>query len=290
MRIILEWLAGIAWIFYAACGLMALVYFVRALSTGRKLASSITAYEREELREKANRFWRMMFFSLLLGALLFAGVEYLRRIPAMIAGPAPTPTLPPGLVITLSPSPRPPATPIMGALPTITPTLGAPLSPPPVPSPPESPTPSPTATPAGPVPSNLFYARFGDVAELLGYDLTTTTLSPGQNVGVTLYWRALPGAGTLNYQVFVHLLPPDISRMLGQHDGMPVEGTRPTTTWTAGEVLVDFHPVPLVVTDYTGEARIAVGFYDPAAPHIRVPVVGGTDYVLLPVTLQVRGP
>ena len=284
MKVILGWLAGIAWIFYAACGLAALVYLVRALSTGRKLAASLTVYEQEELRGQAIRFWRTALLFLLVGALVFAGTQYLQRIPDLRGALAITPTLPPGLVITPSPSPRPPATPIMGALPTITPTVGA-LTPPPA-----SPTPPPTDTPAGPVPSNPFYARFGDVAELLGYDLTTTTLSPGQSVGVTLYWRALPGAGSLNYQVFVHLLPPDISRLLGQHDGTPVEGTRPTTTWTAGEVLVDFHSVPLVATDYTGQARIAVGFYDPAAPHIRVPVAGGTDYVLLPVTIQVSGP
>lgn len=285
MKIILGWLAGIAWIFYAACGLVALVYLVRALSTGRKLAGSLTVYEQEELREKAGRFWRTALVFFLLGLLLFAGVRYLQQIPALSVDLTITPTLPPGLVVTPSPSPRPTATPILGALPTITPTIGAPA-----PSPPTSPTPSPTPTPTGPVPSNIFYTRFGDVAELVGYDLTTTTLSPGQSVGVTLYWRALPGAGNLNYQVFVHLLPPDISRLLGQHDGVPVEGTRPTTTWTAGEVLVDFHSVSLTATDYTGEARIAVGFYDPAAPHIRVPVSGGADYVLLPVVLRVAGP
>ncbi len=284
MKVILGWLAGIAWIFYAACGLVALVYLARALSTGRKLAGSLTVYEQEELREKTGRFWRTALVFFLLGVFLFAGVRYLQRLPALRVDLTITPTLPPGLVITPSPSPSPTATPIMGALPTITLTVGTQM-PPPV-----SPTPSPTATPVGPVPSNPFYARFGDVAELLGYDLTTTTLSPGQSVGVTLYWRALPGAGSLNYWVFVHLLPPDISRILGQHDGAPVEGTRPTTGWTAGEVVVDFHSVPLVATDYTGEARIAVGLYDPAAPHVRVPVAGGADYLLLPVTIQVSGP
>lgn len=285
MKVILGWLAGIAWIFYAACGLVALVYLARALSAGRKLACSLTVYEQEELREKTGRFWRTALVFFLLGVFLFAGVRYLQRLPALSVDLTITPTLPPGLVITPSPSPRPPATPVMGALPTITPTVGTQMPPPPV-----SPTPPPTATPVGPVPSNPFYARFGDVAELLGYDLTTTTLSPGQSVGVTLYWRALPGAGSLNYWVFVHLLPADISRILGQHDGAPVEGTRPTTGWTAGEVVVDFHSVSLVATDYTGEARIAVGFYDPAAPHVRVPVAGGADYLLLPVTIQVSGP
>lgn len=285
MRVVLEWLAGIAWLLYAACGLVALIYLVRALATERKRACSLTLYEKEELQGKAAQFWRTVLFFLIIGALLFIGVQYLQRLPALIGEPIITPTLPPGLVITPSPSLRPSPTPIMGALPTIPPTVGTPTT-----LPPASPPPPPPATPVGPAPSYPTSARFGDVAELLGYDLTTTTLSPGQSVGVTLYWRALPGAGALNYQVFVHLLPPDISRLLGQHDGIPVEGTRPTTGWTAGEVLVDFHSVPLVATDYAGEARIAVGFYDPATPHLRVAVAGGSDYFLLPMSLQVSGP
>lgn len=285
MRVILGWLADVAWISYAACGVIALFYLFRALSTGRRQAASLTAFEREELGERAARFWRMTLGFLLLAIALFLVVHYL-LIPSVAEAPiAITPTLPPGLVITPSPSPSPTATPIMGALPTITPTVGSPVALPPV-----SPTPSATPTPVGPVPSNLLYARFGDVAEFIGYDITTTSLSPGQAIGVTLYWRALEGARNINYWVFVHLLPPDISRILGQHDGVPVEGTRPTSSWAPGEVIVDFHPLSLTEVEYTGEARIAIGLYDPSAPHIRVPVAGGGDYLLLPVTIQVGSP
>ena len=107
MKVILGWLAGIAWIFYAACGLVALVYLVRALSTGRKLAASLTVYEQEELRGQAIRFWRTALLFLLMGVLLFAGTQYLQRVPDLGGALAITPTLPPGLVITPSPSPRP---------------------------------------------------------------------------------------------------------------------------------------------------------------------------------------
>ncbi len=285
MKVILGWLAGIAWIFYAACGVIALYYFVRALSTEKKRAASLTSFEQEELRERSAQFWRSMVAFLLLGIAIFLGVQYLLIPSVGESGLSVTPTLPPGLVITPRPSPSPTATPVMGALPTITPTLGTPVFPPPL-----SPTPEFTPTPAGPVPSNILYARFGDIAEFIGYDITSTSLSPGQAIGVTLYWRALEGARNVNYWVFVHLLPPDISRLLGQHDGVPVEGTRPTSGWAAGEVIVDFHSLTLTETDYTGEARIAVGLYDPSAPHIRVPVAGGGNYLLLPVTIQVSSP
>lgn len=285
MKVILSWLTEVAWILYTACGLVALIYLVRAISTERKRAASLTIYEREEMSQRATRFWRMTGTFLLLGVALFLGVHYLLAPSVAEIGVVVTPTLPPGLVITPSPSPRPTATPIMGMLPTVTPTVGLPVV-----SPAVSPTPSPTPTSAGPVPSNVYYARFGDVAEFLGYDLTSTTLGPGQALGLTLYWRALEGANQVNYWVFVHLIPPDISRILGQHDSVPVEGTRPTNSWTAGEVLMDFHSLTLVETGYTGEARIAIGLYDPSSPHIRVPVVGGGDYLLLPVTIQVSGP
>jgi len=105
MKVILGWLTGIAWIFYAACGLVALVYLVRALSTGRKLAASLTAYEQEELRGQAIRFWRTALLFLLAGALLFTGTQYLQRVADLGDALAITPTLPPGLVITPSPSP-----------------------------------------------------------------------------------------------------------------------------------------------------------------------------------------
>lgn len=280
MKVILGWLADVAWISYAACGLVAFVYLWRALSTGRKRAASLTVFEREELGERAARFWRIALAFLVLSILLFLFVHYLLVPSVAEMGIVFTPTPLPGLVITPSPSPVPTATPVIGVLPTITPTVG----------PPVSPTPPPTLTPVGPVPSNPFYARFGDVAEFIGYDITSTTLGPGQAIGVTLYWRALEGARNVNYWVFVHLLPSDISRLLGQHDGVPVEGTHPTSGWTAGEVIVDFHSLTLTEVGYAGEARIAIGLYDPSAPHVRVPVVGGEDYLLLPVTIQISAP
>ncbi|MBI5034157.1 MAG: glycosyltransferase family 39 protein [Chloroflexi bacterium] len=50
-----------------------------------------------------------------------------------------------------------------------------------------------------PSPSNLFDARFGDVAQLIGYDISQEQ----QNVRIILYWKALATSET-SYKVFVH--------------------------------------------------------------------------------------
>ncbi len=287
MKIILAWLAGFAWLLYAACGLGALISLWLAVRTQRRLGGVLTQFEREIETGRARRRWLMGGLFLALGLTFFWAFQIaLPRSPLGAELLNPTPTLPPGMVITPTPSPPPTPTPIRGALPTFPAT---PASPPLLP-PGETPTPAPTPTPLPPAPVYPYYARFGDVAEFLGYDLTSTELGPGQSIGVTLYWRALEGASRMDYWVFVHLLPPDISRLLGQHDGIPAGGTRPTTGWQAGEVILDFHSVPLTAADYSGEARTAIGFYDPAAPHVRVPLAGGGDYLLLPAVIQVVGP
>ncbi|MBN1953734.1 MAG: glycosyltransferase family 39 protein [Anaerolineae bacterium] len=127
--------------------------------------------------------------------------------------------------------------------------------------------------------------RFGDVAELLGYDLAATTVPAGEPVPLTLYWRALEGAATADYTVFAHLLAAD-GRLVGQHDGPPAGGGRPTTGWLPGEIIVDPHVLTFREA-YTGSARVEVGLYDPASM-VRVVVEGGADFVLLPALLTVE--
>ncbi len=82
-------------------------------------------------------------------------------------------------------------------------------------------------------------ARFGEVAELLGYDLEGTPAQPAQTIPLSLYWRALD-APTENYKVFVHLVDQE-EEIVAQHDSAPANWTRPTTGWQAGEVVTDEH-------------------------------------------------
>jgi len=126
--------------------------------------------------------------------------------------------------------------------------------------------------------------RFGDVAELLGYDLERTEVAAGDPVPITLYWRALEGAGEADYIVFAHILAAD-GHLIGQHDGPPASGSRPTPGWVADEIVVDRHEMGLR-EPYAGLARVEVGLYD-AAGLQRVPTDSGETFVLLPVELTV---
>ena len=128
-----------------------------------------------------------------------------------------------------------------------------------------------------------FRARFGDVAELLGYDLPSQVRA-GDPVPLTLYWRAL-GASEIGYTVFTHLLNEE-GVLIGQHDGAPADGTRPTTGWVQGEIIVDRHRMTFKEPAYTGVARVEIGLYDPATGQ-RLTTPEGADYVLLPTTVEV---
>jgi len=128
-----------------------------------------------------------------------------------------------------------------------------------------------------------FHARFGEVAELLGYDLPSRVRA-GEPVPLTLYWRAL-GPSEIGYTVFTHLLNEE-GVLIGQHDGVPADGTRPTTGWVTGEIIVDPHRMTFKEAGYTGIARVEIGLYDPATDR-RLTTPEGADHVILPTTVEV---
>jgi hypothetical protein len=288
MRVLLGWLVDFAWLSYAACALGAVVYIARAISLQRRLGASLTVFERETTGTQVARLWRVATFFVAVGVTLFAVQVYLLpQIPVDELAPT-TPTLT-GL-LTVTPSPTSTATRIAGVLPTITVTVpAAPV--PPVPTPEAAPVATPESTPE-PAPSVPVGIRFGDVAELVGYDLSTAEVQWGQPLGLALYWRALDGAAAADYVVFTHLRSED-GRIIAQHDGVPGEGVRSTTGWLPGELIVDYHGLVFTTEGgvYAGPAQVAVGLYRAAAPESRVPVQGGVqDYVLLETQILVVAP
>lgn len=284
MRVLLAWLIQFAWLFYALCGLGALLYIVRALSLQNRLGESLTTFERETTVARVARYWRTAVAFIVLGVTIFAAQAVL--LPRISAEELllTTPTL--AGLITSTPAPTATASPIAGALPTVAATAAVPLPPPPSPPPASTPTPTP-----GPVPSVALGIRLGNVAELIGYDVVSTQVNTSEGAQVILYWRALDGAAGGDYWVFTHLRTPD-GRLVAQHDSAPVNGMRPTTGWTTGEIILDAHRMIFKPEEagYSGTAEIAVGLYNPTAPEMRVPVEGGGDYVSLPTLITVVGP
>ncbi len=120
--------------------------------------------------------------------------------------------------------------------------------------------------------------NFGDVARLLGYDISTTRVQPGETVRVTLYWQAL-SSPRFNYQVFTHLIAE--GELLAQHDGAPACAHAPASLWEQGEVVRDEHDIYLDPATPLGDAQLYVGLYD-LLTLVRVLVVEQQrDYVLL---------
>jgi hypothetical protein len=122
--------------------------------------------------------------------------------------------------------------------------------------------------------------RFGEFAELLGYDLDVTEVTTEEKVRLTLYWRAINEEPlTTSYTVFTHLLSED-GRLIGQHDGIPAGGMRPTTSWVAGEVITDVHEMEFSDLGYRGKALIEVGLYESLTIE-RVATEDGRDHLIL---------
>lgn len=128
---------------------------------------------------------------------------------------------------------------------------------------------------------------FGTLAVLEGFSVAQTTLSTQDTLDLTLVWRALEPADT-SYRVFTHLLDNE-NHVIAQHDDFPLGGTRPTTGWMAGEYLVDRYTLVFdpAYSDYSGAARLEVGFYDPETG-VRVFAVHGVDHIVLPVEIMVQ--
>ena len=133
---------------------------------------------------------------------------------------------------------------------------------------------------------------FGEGVHLLGYGLDRTEAAPGEVLSLALYWRA-EGPTERDYTLFVHLLGPD-GLPHGQVDRVPGDGLAPTTSWAAGQVIVEEIALPVAADAPPGLYHIAVGFYD-AAYGDRLPVADPSgrplpdDQAVLPVEITVVG-
>jgi hypothetical protein len=128
----------------------------------------------------------------------------------------------------------------------------------------------PPARTAAPALSHPVTAALGSPAtvKLLGGDLAEQA-APGAALPITLAWRAgsVPDRA---YTVLLHLVDGE-GRLLAQADGPP---ERPTTSWRAGEVIVDERVLALPADLPPGDYRLLAGLYDAADPaYPRLPVV-----------------
>jgi len=104
---------------------------------------------------------------------------------------------------------------------------------------------------------NRLNARAGELT-LLGVNLDTKTVRPGERLHLTLFWQAdaapMPDI--------------DVQLTLGEttlYAGAPVHATYPTSHWTAGEIVADRYDPRLQHDFPPGDHSLRVGLRDPAA-------------------------
>ena len=129
--------------------------------------------------------------------------------------------------------------------------------------------------------------QFGEHITLESFALNADTFEAGDVLQVQLNWTT-DAHLQARYVVTVQLLNPDGS-LATQHDGEPGGGLALTTTWEAGEVVVDNHalvlPNDLTQTHYT----LIIGLYDSNNPSVRVPVGDADSAQLYSITIHSGG-
>lgn len=106
------------------------------------------------------------------------------------------------------------------------------------------------------------YANYANHIELMGVDLYSAQLVPGQDFPVSLTWRVLSPV-TRQYGLFIHLVSSDQQTLLARYDGLPASD-RPTETWLNTSEIILSDVVVLDIPDDIppGDYYLVSGFYD----------------------------
>jgi 4-amino-4-deoxy-L-arabinose transferase-like glycosyltransferase len=100
---------------------------------------------------------------------------------------------------------------------------------------------------------------FDDSLVLEGMQLGDRTVSPGESLTLDLYWSSLAPVND-DYTVFIHLLD-EAGNLVGQGDGLPVNGRYPTSAWSSGERVLDRHVIPVSNQIPPGHYTLVAGLY-----------------------------
>jgi hypothetical protein len=101
--------------------------------------------------------------------------------------------------------------------------------------------------------------NFEDKIALLSIHLPETQLHPGGQLPLDLTWQAI-GPIVDDYTVFVQVLD-DQDRIVGQVDSWPVQGTYPTSQWSAGQIVEDRYLIQLDEDLPPGSYKLNIGWY-----------------------------
>jgi 4-amino-4-deoxy-L-arabinose transferase-like glycosyltransferase len=104
---------------------------------------------------------------------------------------------------------------------------------------------------------------FGGRMRLLGYDLETNEVHPGESLRFTLYWESLDSMSTdRDWSVFLHLLDEN-ELVVAQRDRYPGQGLLATRLLAPGQTFADRYVLPIPATAYApSDTTLEVGLFD----------------------------
>ncbi len=111
---------------------------------------------------------------------------------------------------------------------------------------------------------------FGGEVELVGDVLVRRRYRPGQVVAVPLVWDVLRKSGA-GYKLFGQVVDAE-GRLVGQVEGIPLDGRYPASSWLVGRPFSDTLRIPIAPDAAPGQAHVLVGWYLDGHPDQRLPV------------------
>ena len=113
-----------------------------------------------------------------------------------------------------------------------------------------------------PQPSVSFH--LGNQIDMVAYEVNSSSnpspVSPGDDMAVTLFWKAV-AQPTTDYTVFVQLIGPD-GLVWAQKDNQPQAGGYPTSRWDLQNTVVDRYNLVLKPDIPAGIYTLMIGMYD----------------------------
>ena len=107
---------------------------------------------------------------------------------------------------------------------------------------------------------NPMSVNFGGQIELLGYSVSDLSPAAGSSFEVHLFWRRLQPIAN-DYKVFVNVIDPLSLTKYAASDAMPVQWTRPTSSWQEGEIIEDTHTLTVDADAPPETYEIQLGLY-----------------------------
>lgn len=129
-------------------------------------------------------------------------------------------------------------------------------------------------------------SMFDGQIKLMGVRERSLAFQPGDAITLDLVWQAVQNPKT-DYTVFMHLRRISDGAQIAAFDSPPVNGTLPTSAWSAGQVITDTRAVQIPADAPLGEYNVVIGWYlYPSFERLRVDGGDASEVVVSIVTIE----